>query len=313
MKDTEKLNDDAEANHSNNPWLTVEYQNTIKEVVEEVVEDTVKDVVKRTVEDAMAVFLDQINVEKVQKKKTPGLLDSQLCGWFSNATDELLTGFKIGPEDTVVDVGCGNGAHLKFCGKRGAALICIDQDETGLKKVVAELRKTEARSVEHYVSDGNPLPLADGSVNRVICNEVLEHVDDPVAFINEVVRIGCSGAKYMMGITDHISEDVIKELACPGYFEKPNHVRIFQREEFDKLVTDAGLIIEHKQYYGFYWSMWWFLFWALDVDSDPDDEPLLKSWANTWDILLKSYQGKKVKHALDKLAPKSQIIVAYKP
>ena len=72
MKDTEKLNDDAEANHSNNPVLTVEFQNTIKEVVEEVVEDTVKDVVKRTVEDAMDVFLDQINVEKVQKQRPLG-------------------------------------------------------------------------------------------------------------------------------------------------------------------------------------------------------------------------------------------------
>lgn len=288
-------------------------QSDIREIVEEVVGDTVQDVVKRTVEDSMAVFLDQISVGKVEPKKNPGLKDSQMCGWFQNETDELIEGFKISSEDTVVDIGCGNGAHLKFCGKRGAALICVDQNEEVLKEARQSLESTEARSIEYHVSDGNPLPLEDGVANRVICNEVLEHVDDPVVFINEIVRIGCSGAKFMLGVPDPVSEKVFEDLAWPGYFEKPNHVRIFQREQFDKLLTDAGLIIERKQYYGFYWSMWWFLFWGLDAENQGGDEPLLQSWAKTWDLLLKSDGGKKVKTALDKMAPKSQIVIARKP
>jgi len=285
----------------------------LRQIVEETVGKSIQDTVKRTVEDSLATFLDQISVEKVRREKNPGLLDSQMCGWFSNETDELFTGFRIGPENTVVDVGCGNGGHLRFCGKRGASVICVDKDPEVLKEAVAALEATEAKAVHHFVSDGNPLPLESCSVDRVICNEVLEHVDDPVAFMDELVRVGSKGSKYLLGVPDSASEDVFKELAWPGYFEKPNHIRIFQRDEFDKLVTNAGLVIESKHYYGFYWSMWWFLFWSLDADSDGADEPLLKSWANTWDLLIKSHQGSKVKNALDRLAPKSQLIIASKP
>jgi len=212
----------------------------------------------------------------------------------------------------VVDVGCGNGAHLRFCGKRGATVICVEQDPEALSEAVEMLEATEAKAVHQHLSDGNPLPLADGSVNRVICNEVLEHVDDPEQFIRELVRVGSVGAKYLLGVPDHASEDVFKALAWPGYFEKPNHIRIFQREDFDELVTNAGLVIESKQYYGFYWSMWWFLFWALDKDADAGEDPLLQSWANTWDLLLRCRGGEKVKDALDALAPKSQLIIARK-
>lgn len=285
----------------------------IQQMVKDEVGATVQDVVKRTVEDSMAVFLEQISVEKVEPTRHPGLKDSQMCGWFLNDTNELFSGFDIKADDTVVDVGCGNGAHLKFCAKRGAALVAIDQNEEVLAEAVAALHGSEASSVQHYVNNGIPLPLEDGSANRVICNEVLEHVDDPVSFLNEVVRIGSRGAKFLLGVPDPASENVFKEVAWPGYFEKPNHIRIFEREQFDKLVTDAGLIIEHKQYYGFYWSMWWFLLWGLDADNQGGEEPLLKSWAKTWDLLLKCGGGKKVKTALDKLAPKSQIIVARKP
>ena len=285
----------------------------IRQMVQEAMDNNVAETVKRTVEESMAVFLDQLNANRVEPKRNPGLKDSQICGWFQNETDELITGFSIKPEDTVLDIGCGNGAHLSFCAKRGAALICVDQNADVLKEARATLENTIARSIEYHVSDGHPLPLEDGVANRVICNEVLEHVDDPISFIKEVARVGCSGAKFMIGVPDPSSEKVFKELAWPGYFEKPNHVRIFERDQFDELVRSAGLIIERKQYYGFYWSMWWFLFWGLEGENLGEDEPLLRSWANTWDLLLKSEGGKKVKTALDKVAPKSQIVVARKP
>ena len=283
----------------------------VEEVVAEVVQGQVAQTVKHTVEDSMSLFLDQISAQKVERIKTPGLKDSQMCGWFLNETNELFKGFSLGQDDTVVDIGCGEGAHLNFCAKRGSTLIAIDQDENVLNEAVEKLKDSKAKAVHHYVSDCNPIPLEDGSVNRVICNEVLEHVDDPEQLIREVVRVGSDDAKFLIGVPDHRSEDVFKKVAWPGYFEKPNHLRIFQRQEFDDLVTDAGLVIEYKKYYGFYWSMWWFLFWGVDSELG-EEVPLLNSWANTWDLLLQSAKGEKIKHALDELVPKSQIVVARK-
>ncbi len=40
-----------------------------------------------------------------------------------------------------------------------------------------------------YVSDITALPLADGSVDAVLCTEVFEHVPDPVSALRELARI----------------------------------------------------------------------------------------------------------------------------
>ena len=79
------------------------------------------------------------------------------------------------------------------------------------------------------------------------------------------------------------------------------------------LLVDNGLEIEGKANYGFYWSIWWFFFWTCNQDLSPPWHPLLKSWENTWALLLASPQGEKVKRVLDDHMPKSQAIIARKP
>ncbi|MGV8495600.1 class I SAM-dependent methyltransferase, partial [Pseudomonas aeruginosa] len=49
-----------------------------------------------------------------------GLRDAVLSGWFNQETDELFSGFPISAEDTVLDVGCGDGGNVHFCAMRGA-------------------------------------------------------------------------------------------------------------------------------------------------------------------------------------------------
>jgi len=78
-------------------------------------------------------------------------------------------------------------------------------------------------------------------------------------------------------------------------------------------VLDAGLIIERKDHYGFYWSMWWFFFWTCKQDLSPPWHPLLESWTNTWAMLLDTPDGPRIKKALDRAMPKSQLIIARKP
>ncbi|HLD67060.1 MAG TPA: SAM-dependent methyltransferase, partial [Pseudomonas sp.] len=37
------------------------------------------------------------------------LVDASMSGWFNTESGELLQGFPIRPQDTVLDVGCGEG------------------------------------------------------------------------------------------------------------------------------------------------------------------------------------------------------------
>ncbi len=245
-----------------------------------------------------------------------GLVDAVMSGWFLQDRGELLEGFAIGPKDVVLDVGCGEGGAAGFCAHQGARMIFSDID---VGKVSAVRRKLadagfSAERYHGFVSDSDPLPLIDGCVSHVLCMEVLEHVDDPSRLLRELYRVGQPGARYLLTVPDATSEQVLKQVAPSIFFEKPNHIRIFSRDDFERVVKESGLQIERQTTSGFYWAMWWMLFCACEQKNfAPPWHPLLAAWSRTWDILLQQPQGPRLKQVLDELLPKSQAIIARKP
>lgn len=239
--------------------------------------------------------------------------DARLSGWFSHETGELLKGFPIRAEDSVLDVGCGDGSFINFCAQFGPEITFADIDAEKIRQVQARLQQSAARALHPLVTDANPLPLPDAYADKVIAMEVMEHVDDPAQFLRELVRVGKPGALYLLSVPDSVSEGVQKELAPPAHFQKPNHINIFSREEFERLVLESGLVIEQKATYGFYWALWWAFFWTCDQDLSPPWHPLLENWAKTWETMLKMPDGPRIKKALDEVMPKSQAIIARKP
>lgn len=242
-----------------------------------------------------------------------GLHDAVLSGWFQNATNEVFRGIHIGPDDTVVDVGCGDGGNSLFCARRGAHVTAIDIDAQVIASIEARLAEAAPAAHATHVSDANPLPLASEVATRVICTEVLEHVDDPDQLLAELFRIGKSGARYLLTVPDALQENMQKHVAPPSYFQKPNHVRIIEREQFAQMVERAGLIIDEHTQYGFFWSIWWALFWACKVDLANPSHPVLDHWTEAWRAVLALPEGHQLKQQLDQFMPKSQVIVARKP
>jgi ubiquinone/menaquinone biosynthesis C-methylase UbiE len=242
--------------------------------------------------------------------------EAELFGLYHRSSGELCSGFRITPSDTVVDVGCGDGGACVFAAQQGAEVIGVDIDPAMIEQTSTRLREeTSSRRWQTHVSDSNPLPLKSGIAIKVICQEVLEHVDDPAAVLSELARIGKPGTRYLLSVPDPVAESVQREVAPPFYWAKPYHLRIFKREEFDRLVETAGLMIETRSSYSFFWSMWWILFWAESGVTGPlggATTPLLRYWNKTWDALLATPEGPRIKKALDDFMPKSRILVARK-
>lgn len=278
---------------------------------------------------------DPRSTEEIWKEVTsrPGFVDSRDCGlvdsvqsgWYGNATGELFKGFAITADDVVVDVGCGIGGATIFCANQGAHVIFTDSESSKVAALAERLRQSPARRLEGIVSDSNPLPLPTAHASRVIALEVLEHVETPTDILRELYRIGRPGALYLLAVPDPVCEHIQKGIAPVMHFERPNHIHIFQREEFEQLVTAAGLQVESRGAYSFYWSMWMLIFWASaqadgkpflgathDAISSPYP-PLLNDWARLWYQLIQLPGGDKIRSALDQVMPKSQIIIARKP
>jgi SAM-dependent methyltransferase len=241
-----------------------------------------------------------------------GLRDDASVGGFNYQTGELRPGFAITADDIVLDVGCGEGIESLFCAEQGAHIIYVDSDAEQVAIAGRRLAGAGARALTPIVSDTNPLPLPDGIASRIIAGEVIEHVDDPAQFLSELFRAGRPGAQYLFAVPDPAAENLQKGLAAPAHFEKPNHIRIIGRDEFARMVTDAGLVIEHRGAYGFYRTIWWMFFWVCKIDL-PGGHPLLESWSNTWQTLLEMPEGADVRATLNDILPKSQYIVARKP
>ncbi|KAF1053047.1 MAG: putative S-adenosylmethionine-dependent methyltransferase [Stenotrophomonas maltophilia] len=254
-----------------------------------------------------------------------GLRDACQDGWYRAETGELLEGFAISAEDVVLDVGCGEGVATLFAARQGASVIFTDTEQAKVDQVAQAVGQTPTRQQQGWVSDSNPLPVADGCASRVVCLEVLEHVQDPAVVMAELVRAGQPGAQYLLSVPDPVAEELQRGIAPAAYYAPPNHVRIFTREAFAQLEEDAGLVIEQRRANGFFWVINMLFYWARqraeghelrgavrDQVSDGQDA-LAQDWAGLWQRLLERPDGLAIKRELERFMPKSQVIIARKP
>ncbi|MFZ1833784.1 MAG: methyltransferase domain-containing protein, partial [Pseudomonadales bacterium] len=158
--------------------------------------------------------------------RASGLSDMVRSGWCNAAAGELFGGFAVGVDDTVLDVGCGDGLAVTFCAQQGAHVDFCDIDPDKIRALGRHLDERGLTRHAGHVVRGDRLPFADASMSRVIATEVLEHVDDPRALLMELVRVGKPGAKYLISVPDAACETFQMPFASAAYFAPPNHVRI---------------------------------------------------------------------------------------
>jgi len=253
-----------------------------------------------------------------------GLTDAVKRGWYQSETGELFTGFKITADDVVLDVGCGDGGATLFCASQGAHIVFSDVDALKIKNLTERVNETKARKVEGFVSDTLPLPLPDEYATKILSMEMLEHTSNPEKILIELVRVGKPGAQYLITVPDARSEMLQKPFADPQYFAEPNHIQIFSKETFVRLVDNAGLKVERYDSWGFYWTVYMSLFWLVGKNQPKclndttrnligmAHHPVLQSWSNTWAGLMELDGSEKLMESFDQCLPKAQVIIARK-
>jgi SAM-dependent methyltransferase len=108
-------------------------------------------------------------------------------------------------EETVADIGCGNGSYLAELARRGHGGKML-----GLDLSAGMLHAARARAPGAILATGDAaaLPLADGGCDVALAMHMLYHVPRPEVAVRELRRVTRPGGRVMVGLNgdDHLRE-----------------------------------------------------------------------------------------------------------
>ncbi|MBD0329558.1 MAG: methyltransferase domain-containing protein [Thermoleophilia bacterium] len=103
---------------------------------------------------------------------------------------EILDGLPVG---AALDAACGTGRHAARLAALGHRVIGVDATPEML-----EIARRKAPGGEFHEGDLHELPLADDSVDLVVCGIAVSHVPDLVPVFAEVVRVLRPGGHFVL-------------------------------------------------------------------------------------------------------------------
>ncbi|WP_331770609.1 class I SAM-dependent methyltransferase (plasmid) [Embleya sp. NBC_00888] len=160
----------------------------------------------------------------------------------------------LGPGPAVVvDIGCGDGSAASFAGPTpaGHTLVGIDWSQDALRRASHHMRHL----VRGELTDGG-LPLADGGVDAAVFAEVLEHLVDPDAALDELRRV-LKPRGHLMLSTPNLAawynralllagvQPIFSEVSLRGIHGRPGsqvvgHLRLYTARALRELLTASG-------------------------------------------------------------------------
>jgi SAM-dependent methyltransferase len=154
-----------------------------------------------------------------------------------------LARLRVRQGERLLDAGCGEGRHCFGALERGAHVVGLDLDAASLRAAAGGLRKRGeeiGRLGAMLRGDTFALPFADGSFDKVVCSEVMEHVHDYTAAARELARVLRPGGLAAITIPTATSEHLYLRVG-DDYFESPGgHIRIFKPRQLAKGLARAG-------------------------------------------------------------------------
>jgi SAM-dependent methyltransferase len=217
--------------------------------------------------------------------------------------------------ERILDLGCGGGRHAFESFRRGAKVVALEvAGVAGMLAMMADAGEAgEGASGAVVRGDALTLPFRDGSFDRVIAAEVLEHIPDDRAAMGELARVVRPGGVLAVTVP-RFGPELINWLLSDDYHGRPGgHVRIYRRGELVARVRSAGLQPTGGHHaHGLHSPYWWL---RCLVGVDRERNPLVRAYHSVlvWDIVKRPLLTRAASRLLDPLIGKSVVVYFEKP
>jgi len=216
-----------------------------------------------------------------------------------------------------LDAGCGLGRHSVEFMKRGASVFCMDLDLNSLLKTrytLGSMKKRggspEGAGYMAHVGDALNLPFKDGTFDRIICSEVMEHVDDDFKACSELARVLKKNGRIAITVPTFFSE-IIYDTLTWEYFTSPGgHVRKYFPSELADIMRKNGLEVYAIGFKHSFHTIWWIIRSVVGLHNS--DHPITRSYHNFLVMGLSSKFMRKAELFVNYFFPKSVVIYAWK-
>lgn len=156
---------------------------------------------------------------------------------------------------SVLDVGCGAGLVLEALRSPGTRLCGVEMSAAAARSL--EERGIEGRSVD---LETERLPYADGEFDAVLCYDVLEHVFSPGRLVAEIRRVVRPAGTVLLCVPNTLNlfnrlvflSGRFVDVMDTSHHEDElfsNHIRLFSKDLFERLVRAGRLTIDERRYY----------------------------------------------------------------
>jgi SAM-dependent methyltransferase len=146
---------------------------------------------------------------------------------------------RIVPEARILDLGTSTGTNLRMLREAGFRnVVGVDPSEEAL-------RWCRTKHLDNVVKgDITQLPFPDGQADLVLATDVIEHLADDRPAIREIVRVLKPGGVVLIAVPAF-------QLLWGLQDEVAEHKRRYRKRDVERILTDAGLMIERSYYFNY--------------------------------------------------------------
>jgi ubiquinone/menaquinone biosynthesis C-methylase UbiE len=215
--------------------------------------------------------------------------------------------------DKVLDVGCGEGRHIiHACLEHNILGFGVDLSLRDLATAKERFTPFANYNIHSQFSllqtDATHLPFADNSFDKIICSEVLEHIEHYSDVLCEIKRVLKPTGILAVSVPRAWPEKICWSLSAAYHQVEGGHIRIFNAQQLRSEIKNIGFEFTHR-----YWAhalhspFWWLkcLWWDTQ-----DRSRFIKFYHRilVWDLMQKPWLTQTLEKLLNPLLGKSVVM-----